>query len=448
MTALQEAGVPAGVCETSQDRYEWDPQLRHLEWVVELEQTEIGRWPVKELPTKFSETPPYIGGVIDRHGPNYGEDNDYVLGELLGLDKEEIAEFANEGVLLGRQEAVWPHHHPPHPAVTERNDPNQMDLSIIYELETNDNSEEGIRGRYAECLEEVKLADTLGFKTVWFTEHHFLDRFSYSSAPDVWLSYLAANTKNIRLGHGIVLLPFNINHPLRVAERAAVLDLISNGRVDFGGGRAISDSELAAFNVHPDVTRPQWLESLRMLPKMWTQEEFSWDSELIKIPPRMVIPKPVQKPHPPMHVSCTQPATIEIAADNGLGVLGFGIGQDKSNDYVRMYKERIQHCTPIGEFINNRFCMMAAAMCAPTDKEALDIRGPDFTTYNEAVQQLFTPWLGKCARLVRLDHGQLGEKPQRDPGDEHGGHRRCGRGHHRQSGYVHWRPQLPRRSGR
>ena len=269
-----------------------------------------------------------------------------------------------------------------------------MDLSIIYELETNDNSEEGVRGRYAECLEEVKLADTLGFKTVWFTEHHFLDRFSYSSAPDVWLSYLAANTKNIRLGHGIVLLPFNINHPLRVAERAAVLDLISNGRVDFGGGRAISDSELAAFNVHPDVTRPQWLESLRMLPKMWTQEEFSWDSELIKIPPRMVIPKPVQKPHPPMHVSCTQPATIEIAADNGLGVLGFGIGQDKSNDYVRMYKERIQHCTPIGEFINNRFCMMAAAMCAPTDKEALAIRGPDFTTYNEAVQQLFTPWLG------------------------------------------------------
>jgi alkanesulfonate monooxygenase SsuD/methylene tetrahydromethanopterin reductase-like flavin-dependent oxidoreductase (luciferase family) len=268
-----------------------------------------------------------------------------------------------------------------------------MDVSLIYELETNDNSEEGIRRCYAECLEEVKLADTLGFKTVWFTEHHFLDRFSYSSAPDVWLSYLAANTKNIRLGHGIVLLPFKINHPLRVAERAAVLDLVSNGRVDFGGGRAISDSELSAFDVHPDVTRPQWLESLRMLPKMWTQEEFSWDSELIKIPPRMVIPKPVQKPHPPMHVSCTQPSSIEIAADNGLGVLGFGIGQDQSNEYVRMYKDRIQRAKPVGEFVNNRFCQMVATMCAPTDAEALAIRGPDFTKYNEAVQQLFTPWL-------------------------------------------------------
>jgi crotonobetainyl-CoA:carnitine CoA-transferase CaiB-like acyl-CoA transferase len=99
MKALQEAGVPAGVCATAKDRYEWDPQLRHLEWVVELEQSEIGRWPVRELPTKFSETPPYIGGVIDRHGPNYGEDNDYVLSELLGLNQEEIAALAKDGVL-------------------------------------------------------------------------------------------------------------------------------------------------------------------------------------------------------------------------------------------------------------------------------------------------------------------------------------------------------------
>ncbi len=99
MTALQAAGVPAGVCETTRDRYEWDPQLQHLQWVVELEQSEIGRWPVKELPTKFSETPPYMGGLIDRHGPNYGEDNDYVLGDLLGLDREQIAALAEQGVL-------------------------------------------------------------------------------------------------------------------------------------------------------------------------------------------------------------------------------------------------------------------------------------------------------------------------------------------------------------
>ena len=97
--AVTQAAKSDGVCETTRDRYEWDPQLHHLQWVVELEQSEIGRWPVKELPTKFSETPPYMGGLIDRHGPNYGEDNDYVLGELLGLDREQIAALAEQGVL-------------------------------------------------------------------------------------------------------------------------------------------------------------------------------------------------------------------------------------------------------------------------------------------------------------------------------------------------------------
>ncbi len=98
MAALQRAGIPAGVCQSAQDRYERDPQLRHLEWLVELEQSELGRWPVKEVPVKLSETPPYIGGFLDRHGPSYGEDNDYVLRELLGLDADEIARMTADGV--------------------------------------------------------------------------------------------------------------------------------------------------------------------------------------------------------------------------------------------------------------------------------------------------------------------------------------------------------------
>jgi crotonobetainyl-CoA:carnitine CoA-transferase CaiB-like acyl-CoA transferase len=99
MDALQAAGVPAGVCQTAQDRYEWDPQLKHLEWMVELEQTGFGRWPVKEIPTKMSESPPYIGGRWDRHGPNYGEDNQSVLRDLLGLSPESIEELERDGVL-------------------------------------------------------------------------------------------------------------------------------------------------------------------------------------------------------------------------------------------------------------------------------------------------------------------------------------------------------------
>ena len=98
MDALQAAHVPAGVCQTAQDRFERDPQLRHLEWMVELEQSEIGRWPVKEVPVKFTETPPYIGGPLDRHGPSYGEDNDYVLRELLGMSEEQIEALTADGV--------------------------------------------------------------------------------------------------------------------------------------------------------------------------------------------------------------------------------------------------------------------------------------------------------------------------------------------------------------
>jgi alkanesulfonate monooxygenase SsuD/methylene tetrahydromethanopterin reductase-like flavin-dependent oxidoreductase (luciferase family) len=270
-----------------------------------------------------------------------------------------------------------------------------MDLSLIYELETNDTSEAGVKRVFQECLEQVKLADSLGYRTVWFTEHHFLERFSYSSAPEVWLAYLAANTKSIRLGHGIVLLPFRINHPLRVAERIATLDLISDGRVEFGGGRAISESELSAFDVDPDATRPQWEEALRMLPEMWTQETFSWESETLPIPERAVIPKPVQKPHPPMSVACTQPASIEFAGSHGLGVLGFGIGQGQSNDYVTLYREKIKeaHKDPIGKFVNNRFALFVTALCAETDEEAIRLRGDDMRAYSEQVRQLFAPWI-------------------------------------------------------
>jgi alkanesulfonate monooxygenase SsuD/methylene tetrahydromethanopterin reductase-like flavin-dependent oxidoreductase (luciferase family) len=268
-----------------------------------------------------------------------------------------------------------------------------LDISLIYELETNDSSEEGQRRIFAQTTEQIQLADKLGYRTAWFTEHHFLERFSYSSSPQTYLPYLAGKTENIRLGHGIVLLPFKINHPLRVAEHIATMDIISGGRVEFGGGRAICESELSAFDVDPDDTRPQWEESLQMLPKMWTQDSFSWDSPTMKIPARAVIPKPVQKPHPPMSVACTQPSSVEFAADHGLGVLGFGIGVDGSDEYVRTYRERIKNARPVAGVVNNRFALFVTALCADTDAEAINLRGPDMKAYTDHVRQLFAPWI-------------------------------------------------------
>jgi crotonobetainyl-CoA:carnitine CoA-transferase CaiB-like acyl-CoA transferase len=99
MDLLQGVGVPAGVCQNAEDRCERDPQLRETGWLRELEQTEIGWWPVKEMPARFSETPAYIGGAVDRHGPSYGEDNDDVFGSILGLSAGEIAALREEGVI-------------------------------------------------------------------------------------------------------------------------------------------------------------------------------------------------------------------------------------------------------------------------------------------------------------------------------------------------------------
>jgi alkanesulfonate monooxygenase SsuD/methylene tetrahydromethanopterin reductase-like flavin-dependent oxidoreductase (luciferase family) len=274
-----------------------------------------------------------------------------------------------------------------------------VDVSLFFELETSDLSEASVKRTFDQCIEQTMLADQLGYRCVWFTEHHFLPGFSYSSSPELVLAHLAAKTKNIRLGHGIVLLPFRINHPLRVAERIATLDLLSNGRVEFGGGRAISESELSAFEVDPDDTRPQWEEALSILPKMWTQENFHYESRTLRMPERQVVPKPVQKPHPPMWVACTQPATLEFAADHGLGALGFGIGQGQSNDFVRLYRERIKNCKPIGATVNNKFALLTFTLCCDTDEEALAIQGPNFRMYGDAVRNLFAPWIdGKPPR--------------------------------------------------
>jgi len=99
MTALQSAGVAAGICESTEDRCEWDPQLRHLQWLMEFQQTELGSWPAKTPPTRFSHTPPYQGGLADRHGPNYGEDNDYVYREILRMSSEEMDDLVRDGVI-------------------------------------------------------------------------------------------------------------------------------------------------------------------------------------------------------------------------------------------------------------------------------------------------------------------------------------------------------------
>src|ERR1700716_2434907 len=147
-----------------------------------------------------------------------------------------------------------------------------------------------------DALEQVELADRLGLNSVWAVEHHFLEEYSHSSAPEVFLAAASQRTKRIRLGHGIVQLPPAFNHPARVVERAAMLDLVSGGRVDLGTGEASSQAELGGFGVPRDEKRAQWEEALDAVTRMFVEEPFAgWDSKYIQMPPRNVIPKTVQK---------------------------------------------------------------------------------------------------------------------------------------------------------
>ena len=138
---------------------------------------------------------------------------------------------------------------------------------------------------YQQVLDQVQLADELGYDSFWTVEHHFFEEFSHCSAPEVLYGAVSQRTKNIRIGHGVVLLPFPYNHPIRVAERIAVLDLLSNGRMEVGTGRSTTEIEMGGFGIPPSETRARWDEALHMLPKIWTNETFSWEGEYFKIPP-------------------------------------------------------------------------------------------------------------------------------------------------------------------
>lgn len=269
-----------------------------------------------------------------------------------------------------------------------------MKLSLFYELTTDDPDVPGaVQARFNEAIEQCVLADEVGFSGVWCVEHHFLPGYSSMSCPELFLAAVSQRTTKLRLGHAIMHLPYKINNPIRAAERIATLDILSNGRVDFGGGRATSHEELDGFDVDPAVTQAQWAEALQIIPRMWMEDYFEYESDLIRIPRRRITPKPVQQPHPPMWVASTQPSSIQFAGEHGLGVLGFGISDLNSDNYVAMYKNALKNAKPAGGVVNDRFAVLRIALCCPTDAEALEIQEYNYRLFNQQIGSLFAPWL-------------------------------------------------------
>lgn len=269
-----------------------------------------------------------------------------------------------------------------------------MRFGLLYEVEVmRPWTEHSQADAFWQAIEQVRVAEEVGFEYAWSVEHHFLDQFSLSSAPEVWLAALAQHTSTIRIGHGVVLLPFGYNHPVRVAERAATLDIVSHGRLELGTGRSVTMLEMEAFGVDPSRTRAEWDEALHMIPKMWMQDEFSWDSELITVPPRNVLPKPVQQPHPPLWAAGTQPSTAEVAGERGVGFLHFSLSDPEGLDQkVDAYRKAIARAEPVGALVNDQFAAFTIMFCGETDDDAFARAGAGAEWYADTTEILYSLW--------------------------------------------------------
>ena len=248
-----------------------------------------------------------------------------------------------------------------------------MKFDLLYELQIPKPHDARSEYRcYHEALEQIALADRLGFDTVWAVEHHFLTEFAHSSAPDVFLSAVAQRTQRIRIGHGVVLLPDRFNHPIRVAERAAALDILSDGRLEFGTGRS-SQYEQAGFGIDTELSRAMWQESLEMIPRMWTEDPFSHTGRFVTVPARSIVPKPLQQPHPPIWMATTSPQSWEIAARNGIGVLGLTlfVSVPQLAERVRAYRTALTGAKPVGKFVNDRVAAFTVVHVAETKEDAV-----------------------------------------------------------------------------
>ncbi len=222
-------------------------------------------------------------------------------------------------------------------------------------------------------LAQVELADKLGYDYMWEVEHHFLEEYSHSSAPEVFLAAASQRTKNIRLGHGIIQL--TTNQPHRVAERVATLDLLSGGRVEMGMGEGAGPAELHPFGIRVRDKRERWEEAVRAIIPMFSKDSWEFHGQYYDFPARNVVPKPFQKPHPPLWVACSNIQTIGEAGMWGMGALGFSfVSPDAATAWVHKYYNQLLHNPRrLGEYkANPNVAIVNGFMCAKTDEEALE----------------------------------------------------------------------------
>jgi alkanesulfonate monooxygenase SsuD/methylene tetrahydromethanopterin reductase-like flavin-dependent oxidoreductase (luciferase family) len=226
---------------------------------------------------------------------------------------------------------------------------------------------------YKNVIEQAVLGEEMGFHSLWTVEHHFLEEFSHCSNPEVLYGAIAARTSRLRLGYGVRLLPRPYNHPVRTAESVAVLDLVSDGRVEFGTGRSATRAELEGFGVDPHQTRAMWAEALRHIVGCWTHDEYEFEGRYWSMPKRRVLPKPLQQPHPPLWGATTSLEGHEAIGRLGIGVCSFTVGvpPEELAERIALYRKGLAACEdPVGLVRNERTATFTMVHCAETNARA------------------------------------------------------------------------------
>ena len=291
--------------------------------------------------------------------------------------------------------------------------------------------------------EYAVFADKHHWKYAWFGEHHALTEYSHMSAPEVVMGYVAAQTDYIHLGSAITSLSPRKEHPVRYAERAAMLDHFTNNRFEWGTGRGAGSHELAAFNIlDKDSTKAEWDEVVREVPRMWEQIDYSHHGDHFTVPtPHNVLPKPYGKGHPPIWVACGNPPTFAKAGALGIGAIAFNFEPIYNlRGRIEAYKEAVAECTePLGQYMNDNVMMTNGVICLEDRARAREIALERVNGYLVTMVNLYHDTMPKSPDAITWPNppapheGARGQRRPRGPArpDDrgrlpHGGHPRRG----------------------
>ncbi|MCB2061504.1 MAG: LLM class flavin-dependent oxidoreductase [Novosphingobium sp.] len=269
-----------------------------------------------------------------------------------------------------------------------------MRFSLLYEIALPIELEQAGKTEsdaFWEAVEQIRYAEEMGFDGVWLVEHHFLEDLSRSSANETFLAAIAQHTSRIRIGLGVCLMPPPYNHPFKVAEKVASLDIVSRGRVEFGCGRSTTAEELDGFGINAADARGMMVEAMRVVPDIWREREFEgYKGEYMDLPKRVVVPKPVQKPHPPMWMACGSPTSYRLAGELGVGCLSFTISKPSDlAEALGHYREGLKNAEPAGDFINNNIAGFTTLYVGEDDAEAREWGGSNSVAHHARVGKYF-----------------------------------------------------------